>query len=75
VEKDTTFADSRGFAGWLRTTWLPYTQRVPESLREEFVAVVVERYVNTHPLDSKGQIHVRMVRLEIFAEKTGASTP
>jgi trans-aconitate 2-methyltransferase len=75
AEKDTGFADPAAFAGWFRTTWLPYTQRVPESQREEFVAAVVERYVAKHRPDAKGQIHVRMVRLEINAEKTGTSTP
>ncbi len=75
AEKDTVFATREAFAGWFRTTWLPYTQRVPEALREEFVTAVVERYINKHPLDSKGQIHVRMVRLEISAEQTGASAP
>ncbi len=58
-----------GFAAWFRTTWMPYTQRVPEELREEFIASVVERYVAKHPADESGKIHVRMVRLEIDAVK------
>ena len=59
-----------GFAAWLRTTWLPYIQRVPENLREEFIAAVTDRYVAKHPPDDAGQVHVRMVRLEIDAVKT-----
>ena len=51
----------------MRTTWLPYVQRVPEEAREEFIAAVVERYVAKHPVDAKGLVHVRMVRLEIDA--------
>lgn len=70
VEKDTAFADRGAFAGWFRTTWLPYTQRVPERQREEFVADVATRYVTKHAPDTSDQIHVRMVRLEIEAEKT-----
>ena len=58
-----------GFAAWLRTTWLPYVQRVPEPLREEFIAAVTDRYVAKHPPDDAGRIHVRMVRLEIDAVK------
>src|SRR5215472_1436285 len=27
--KDATYPGAEGFAMWLRTTWLPYTQRVP----------------------------------------------
>jgi trans-aconitate methyltransferase len=69
VDKDMVFATPENFAGWLRTTWLPYTQRVPESAREEFVAAVIARYLDRHPLDDAGRVHVRMVRLEIDAVK------
>src|SRR5581483_5559335 len=67
--KDATYAGREGFAAVLRTTWLPYTQRVPEALREEFIAAGVDRYVEQHPPDAQGLVHVRMVRLEIEAEK------
>ena len=67
--KDATYAGADGFAAWLRTTWLPYVQRVPEDLREEFIAAVTERYVAKHPPDAEGNVHVRMVRLEIDAVK------
>lgn len=65
--KDATYAGREGFAGWLRTTWMPYTQRVPEQMREEFISAVVDRYLAKHRVDSKGLVHVRMVRLEIDA--------
>jgi len=58
------------FAAWFRTTWLPYTQRVPEDLREEFITGVVDRYIAKHPPDAEGCVQVRMVRLEIDAIKT-----
>jgi trans-aconitate methyltransferase len=67
--KDATYNGRDGFAAWLRTTWLPYTQCVPENLREEFIAAVTERYVAKHPPDAGGQVHVKMVRLEINAVK------
>jgi trans-aconitate methyltransferase len=70
ADKDMVFDEREKFAGWFRTTWLPYTQRVPENLRAEFIAAVVERYVAKHPPDDKNRVHVRMVRLEIDAEKT-----
>ncbi|MGH7979837.1 MAG: class I SAM-dependent methyltransferase, partial [Limisphaerales bacterium] len=28
--KDATYPGAEGFAAWLRTTWIPYVQRVPE---------------------------------------------
>jgi trans-aconitate 2-methyltransferase len=69
MPKDATYAGRDGFTAWLRTTWLPYVQRVPENLREEFIAGVANRYVTRHPPDAEGRIHVRMVRLEIDAVK------
>ena len=65
--KDAVYDGPEKFAAWFRTTWLPYTQRVPEALREEFIAAVTARFVARHPPDGAGQFHVRMVRLEIDA--------
>ena len=67
--KDAIYAGRDGFATWLRTTWLPYTQQVPATAREEFIAAVTDRYLAKHPPDADGQVHVRMVRLEIDAVK------
>ena len=68
--KDATYPGADGFATWLRTTWLPFTQRVPESLREAFIAAVTARYLAQHAPDKNGNVHVRMVRLEIEAVRT-----
>ncbi len=67
--KDALYAGADGLATWLRTTWLPYVQRVPEPAREEFIAAVTRRYLAKHPPDVQGNVHVRMVRLEIEAER------
>jgi trans-aconitate methyltransferase len=67
--KDAVYPGRDRFAAWFRTTWLPYTQRVPENVREEFIAAVTDRYLAKHPLDAEGRVHVRMVRLEIDAVK------
>ena len=67
--KDAVYDGRDGFAAWLRTTWLPYIQRVPEDVREEFIGAVTDRYVARHPLDAEGRVHVKMVRLEIDAVK------
>jgi trans-aconitate methyltransferase len=68
--KDATYDGADGFATWLRSTWIPYVQRVPENLREEFIEAVTQRYAARQPPDADGQLHVRMVRLEIDAVKT-----
>jgi trans-aconitate methyltransferase len=56
-----------GLAGWARTTWLPYTERIPPDLREAFISEVVERYLSEHPPDGEGVVRVSMVRLEVEA--------
>ena len=63
------YGGAEGFATWLRTTWLPFVQRVPEHMREEFIAAVTQRYLAKHPADAAGNVPVRMVRLEIDAVK------
>jgi trans-aconitate methyltransferase len=68
--KNATYSGAKGFATWLRTTWIPYVQRVPENLREVFIQAVTLRYLSKHPPDTDGAVHVRMVRLEIDATKT-----
>ena len=67
VEKDMTHDGPAGIGGWLRTTWFPWTQPLPESLREEFIAAVVTRYLSQHPVDADGKTHVKMIRLEVDA--------
>jgi trans-aconitate methyltransferase len=67
--KDAVYQGRDRFAAWFRTTWLPYTQRVPENLRDDFVAAVTDRYLAKHPPDVGGRVRVRMVRLEIDAVK------
>jgi trans-aconitate 2-methyltransferase len=65
--RDMLQKGSAGLTGWVRTTWLPYTQRVPEDRREAFIATLVARYVEAHPPDAEGFVHVPMVRLEVEA--------
>lgn len=56
------------FAGWLRTTWMPYIHPVPEPLRERWISEITDRYLARHPADLAGRIAVRMMRLEVEAE-------
>jgi trans-aconitate methyltransferase len=67
IPKDMTHKGAAGLEGWIRTTWLPYTQRVPEPLREQFIHQLATSYLAVHPLDEAGLAHVAMVRLEVEA--------
>lgn len=69
IPKDMVQNGRDGLASWMGTTWLPYLERVPEDLRQDFVNEAVDRYVQAHPLDEDGLVHVKMVRLEVELEK------
>jgi trans-aconitate methyltransferase len=69
IPKDMAHADRFAFEGWLRTTWMPYTQRIQEELRQEFVKQVAETYLTTNPPSADGVVHLQMVRLEVESKK------
>ena len=69
VAKDMIHQGQAGLEGIIRNTWLPYTERLPVHLRDEFVREIARRYLERYPLDEKGQAHVQMMRLEVEAEK------
>ncbi len=54
---------------WFRTTWLPYTERLPAKRRDEFLEELAQEYLREFPADHEGRIAVEMVRLEVEAEK------
>ena len=68
IPKDMTHATRERFTGWFRTTWMPWTDRIPAAYREEFIADVIGTYLQTQPHDDTGRVHVAMVRLEVEAD-------
>jgi len=69
IPKNATHQGRSGFESWIRTTWLPYTQQVPEEKRELFISQLTDDYLRLHPADDHGMVHVNMVRLEVEALK------
>ena len=67
--KEMKFRGKEGLAGWIRTTWLPFTERVPAQLRDTFINEIADRYLAAYPLDEKGTVHIKMTRLEVQASK------
>jgi len=55
-------------AGWLRTTWFPYTDRLPGERRAAFLEEVLDAYLASHPPGPGGETRVDMVRLEVEAD-------
>ena len=71
ISKDMRHAGREALLGWLRTTWFPYTDRLPAELRGAFLDDVAAAYTAVCPPDDQGVIHVRMVRLEVEARVAG----
>jgi trans-aconitate 2-methyltransferase len=69
IPKDMVQPGLEGLASWIKSTWLPYIERIPDELRHDFIREIAEGYISAHPLDSHEQVHVKMVRLEVEAEK------
>lgn len=56
IPKDMAQDGKEGLSGWIRTTWFPYTERVPEFMRDRFVSDLADTYMEEYPPDSRGQI-------------------
>ena len=69
VAKDMVHLGQAGLTGIIRNTWLPYTERLPDCLRDEFIREVAKRYLERYPLDGHGKAHVQMMRLEVDAQR------
>jgi trans-aconitate 2-methyltransferase len=69
IPKDMTHDGKSGLEGWIRTTWLPYTERIPKEKREVFIEEVAASYLAKVPLAADGKAHVAMVMIEVEAEK------
>lgn len=67
--KDMKLAGAEGLAGWIRTTWMPFTEKLPNELKPKFVDELVQQYLQKHPVDAEGNVHVGMMRLEVEAQK------
>jgi len=69
IPKDMTLQGKEGLVGWIRSVWLPFTERVPPSLRDSFINEIADRYILAYPLDETGAVRIKMVRLEVQAKK------
>lgn len=67
VPKDMVHHGKDELKGWLRAAFLPYTERLPEALREGLIEEIAVTYIGRHPPDTEGCIHEQMLRLEVEA--------
>jgi len=73
IQKKMSYKNKEDLAGWIRTTWHPYTNCVPIHKRTEFINKLIKEYLEKYPLDNKGCVHVDMVRLEVDAIRSSDS--
>lgn len=69
LSKPMQHAGKQGYIGFIRTTWMPITDRVPFEKRDEFIDAIVDEYLKDHPLDSQNMLHIPSTRLEVEAVK------
>jgi len=67
LPKNMEHSGRKGLIGWIRSTWLPYTEPIPPDARESFIEEIADTYLGIHPPDNEGFVHIRMMRLEVEA--------
>jgi len=65
IPMDMVHGSKDELAGWFRTTWHPYSEKIPVHCRDEFINEVITTYLQKYPPEKDGQTHVNMVRLEV----------
>lgn len=66
--KDMVMPGRTGLEGFIRTTWLSLTERIPEELRQQFIAEIADRYLSLRPLEG-GYAKVGMPVLDVEARQ------
>jgi len=72
IGKDMVHDTRETFVGWLRTAWMPYYADVPKDGVDEFLQEVSGKFLEIHPQDELGRVHVPMVRLQVMAHREPA---
>ncbi len=69
VPKEMVQQGKDGLEGWIRTTWHPVLERIPEDLRQQFISEMAGGYLERHPLEG-GLAKLNMMRLEVEARRS-----
>ncbi len=69
VTKNMEHSGIKGLKSWINSTWLAYTQRIPESERNDFINEIVTMYCKKHCISNeRNKITTKMVRLQVLAK-------
>ncbi len=66
--RDMVLPGRSGLEGFIRTTWLSLTERIPDDMKEQFISEIADKYLNIRPLEG-GMAKVGMAVLEAEARK------
>lgn len=69
IEKTMLHPDAAAFAAYFRTIGMPWTHRLPDSARPDFLAEVTAAYLHLHPPAADGAVTQKMIRLEVEATR------
>ena len=69
VPKPMRLADVAALQGWLRTTWMHYTERIPAESRTAFLIELADRVSEHCSTSQDGALLMPMVNLEVEASK------
>jgi len=68
TNRDLIMHDKDEFEGFIRTTWLPITERIPEEMRNRFVSEISNSHLERHPPED-GLVRMGMAVLEVEARR------
>jgi len=69
VPKQMIHKNGEEFKGWVRTTWLPYLERVPVEMRSALIDELAGNYFKATDQSESGPVTTAMIRLEYSAQK------
>jgi hypothetical protein len=58
-----------GLKSWIRTTWFPYSDKIPLKLRDKFISQAAASYIKATKQDKNKEIKMKMIRLQVEAVK------
>jgi trans-aconitate methyltransferase len=63
------YEGKEGLKGFIRATWVPLNNRIPEDLLPNFIEELADIYIKNYPPDDAGLVSIPLQRLEVDATK------